>query len=122
MNGARKTLSGLMLVARALPRGRFERIAEFKDLEDRVAPLLRPAGPGGASIELSRVFRTPEDLEAGGLLYLDMTEDARVLYDPEGVLTGFLERFRGRRFRARPGPRRHRPAPRASLKNDPPHG
>src|SRR5262249_41906107 len=81
----------LLLVARDLPRGRFECVAEFKEVEERVAPLLRPAGPGAAFIELSPVFRTPDDLEAGGLLYLDMTEDARILFDPEGVLTGFLE-------------------------------
>jgi predicted nucleotidyltransferase len=86
----------LLLVARGLPRGRFERVAEFQDVEDRVAPLLRPAGPGAAPIELSPVFRTPEELEGGGLLYLDMTEDARILHDPEGLLAGFLDRFRAR--------------------------
>jgi hypothetical protein len=58
--------------------------------------LLRPAGPVAAPIELSPVFRTPEELVAGGLLYLDMTEDARILHDPDGVLAGFLERFRVR--------------------------
>jgi predicted nucleotidyltransferase len=86
----------LLLVARTLPRGRFERVQEWSSVEDRVAPLLRPAGPGAAPIELSPVFRTPEELAAGGLLYLDMTEDARILHDPEGVLAGFLERFRVR--------------------------
>ena len=86
----------LLLVVFTLPRGRFERVREWSPVEDRVAPLLRPAGSGAAPIELSPVFRTPEELEAGGLLYLDMTEDARILYDPAGVLAGFLERFRGR--------------------------
>lgn len=86
----------LLLVAHGLPRGRFERMDEFQPVEDRVAPLLRPAGLGAAAIELSPVFRTPDELELGGLLYLDMTEDARILHDPQGVLGGFLDRFRAR--------------------------
>jgi predicted nucleotidyltransferase len=86
----------LLVVARSLPRGRFPRVEEWKPIDDRVAPLLEPRAPGSAPIELSPVFRTPDELEGGGLLYLDMTEDARILHDPEGVLAGFLERFRAR--------------------------
>jgi predicted nucleotidyltransferase len=86
----------LLLVARGLPDGRFERGAEFDAVEGCVAHLLRAAGPGAAPVELSPVFRTPDELEAGGLLYLDMTEDARILHDPEGALAAFLDRFRAR--------------------------
>ena len=42
------------------------------------------------------VFKTPEEVEAGSPLYLDMVEDARILVDPEGFLAGYLERLRVR--------------------------
>jgi hypothetical protein len=36
------------------------------------------------------VIRTPAEVQAGSPLMLDMTEDARILHDPRGVLTAAL--------------------------------
>ncbi len=86
----------LLLVARDLPRGRLRRVEEFLPVEARLDPLLEAAEPGSVPIALSPVFKTPEEVEAGSPLFLDLVEDARILYDPEGFLAGYLERLRAR--------------------------
>ena len=86
----------LLLVARGLPRGRFKRVEGFLPVETRLEPALRSVAPAGAPITLSPVFKTPEEVEAGSPLFLDLVEDARILYDPEGFLAGYLDRLRTR--------------------------
>ena len=86
----------LLIVARDLPRGRLNRVEEFLPVEAPLEPALKAREPGQASIALSPVFKTPEEVEAGSPLFLDMVEDARILYDPEGFLAGYLERLRAR--------------------------
>jgi len=48
------------------------------------------------AIALSPVFKTPDEVEAGSPLFLDMVEDARVLYDPDGFLGRSFDRRRAR--------------------------
>ena len=45
------------------------------------------------------MLMTRAELERGSMLLLDMTEDARILFDPQGCLADALERLR-RRLRA----------------------
>jgi hypothetical protein len=80
----------LLLVVRDLPRGRVSRVAEFAAVERAVA------SAEGTSVPLSPVFKTPEELAAGSPLLLDMTDDARILFDRSGLLTSTLERLRAR--------------------------
>lgn len=86
----------LLIVARWLPRGRLNRVEEFLPVEARLEPDLKVDEPRGVSIALSPVFKTPEEVDAGSPLFLDMVEDARILHDPEGFLGGYLERLRAR--------------------------
>lgn len=86
----------VLIVARALPRGRLARVQEYLPVEARLAAALESASQGGGSIAISPVFKTPEEVERGSPLFLDMVEDARILHDPEGVLTRGLDRLRGR--------------------------
>jgi predicted nucleotidyltransferase len=86
----------LLLVAHGLPDGRVARNQDFMAVEDAMEPALETARAHGCSWYLSVVFKTPEELAFGSPLLLDMTEDARVLYDPEGVLAAALERLRRR--------------------------
>jgi predicted nucleotidyltransferase len=86
----------VLVVARGLPRGRFKPVEEFLPVEARVEPALGPGEVGAARIALSPVFKSPEEVEAGSPLFLDMIEDARILYDPEGFLSAYLERLRAR--------------------------
>ena len=86
-----------LLVVRGLPRGRLNRVEEFLEVETRLEPALKATAAEGAhNIALSPVFKTPEEVEAGSPLFLDLVEDARILYDPEGFLARYLDRLRAR--------------------------
>ena len=85
-----------LIVARALPRGRLARVREYLPVEGRLAAALESASRGGGPISISPVFKTPEEVERGSPLFLDMVEDARILHDPEGFLDRYLRRLRGR--------------------------
>jgi predicted nucleotidyltransferase len=85
-----------LIVARDLPDGRWARVREFDPIEARLAPMLRPRLAGAAPIELSPVFKTPDEVEARSPLFLDMVEDARLLHDRDGFFAGFLDRMRER--------------------------
>ncbi|VVM07825.1 hypothetical protein MAMC_01843 [Methylacidimicrobium cyclopophantes] len=93
-----------LLVATPLPQGRMARVAEWEVVERWLSPFLEEARAEGISTEWSPIFKTPEELEAGSPLLFDMTEDARILWDPEGVLQGALRKM-GERL-ARNGARR----------------
>jgi hypothetical protein len=85
----------LLIVARDLPPGRMRRVEDFLPVETRLAPALREAGAAGEPIALAPVFKTPAEVEHGSPLFLDMVEDARIAYDPDGFLAGYLDRLRG---------------------------
>ena len=86
----------VLIVAQALPRGRFARVKEYLPVERRLAAVLASASSGGGSIIISPVFKTPDEVEHGSPLFLDMVEDARIVHDPEGFLARYLERLRTR--------------------------
>jgi hypothetical protein len=94
----------VLVVAEPLPRGRLARVQEFAAVEAAVAPLVARARAAGLAPEWSPVLKTPAEVEAGSLLFLDMIDDARLLVDREGFLRGALDRF-ARRL-ARLGARR----------------
>ena len=86
----------LLIVARDLPRGRFSRVDEFLPVEARLAPILGTGEGTTGAIPLSPVFKTPEEVEQGSPLFLDMVEDARILYDRDGFIFGHLAHLRAR--------------------------
>lgn len=86
----------LLLVIRELPSGRMKRVEEFAAVEERLADVLASARRQGIQTEISPLLRTPDEVCQGGLIYLDMTEDARVLYDPTGFFQAFLQGLRAR--------------------------
>jgi hypothetical protein len=69
---------------------------EFAAVEQALSTRLREARAAGIETELAPVFRTPAELAQGTPLLLDMTEDARILFDPHGVLAGALQALRER--------------------------
>jgi predicted nucleotidyltransferase len=85
-----------LIVARALPGGRTARVDEFLPVERDLEGWLAPVRPDLMPVALSPVFKTPEEVEAGSPLFLDMVEDARILYDEDDFLAGRLERLRQR--------------------------
>lgn len=86
----------MLIVAERLPRGRINRIVEFRAVEiDFRARQKKDYGRGG-SMELSPVIKTPEEVSIGSPLFLDMTEDARILFDRDDFLKVQLSQFKER--------------------------
>jgi uncharacterized protein len=87
----------LLIIADGLPRGRMKRIGEFEPVEERIEPLLKSIKEkDGINTYISAVIKSPEEAEKGSPLFLDMVEDARILFDRNGFFQGVLERLRGR--------------------------
>jgi predicted nucleotidyltransferase len=96
----------LLVICNPLPSGRMQRIAEFEEAERRLGPVLSSLSQQRISTCLSPVLKTPAEVEWGGVFYVDLVEDARLLYDRDDFLKGFLDRL-GRRLK-RLGARRIR--------------
>jgi predicted nucleotidyltransferase len=86
----------LLIVADDLPSGRMSRSREFDPVEERLAADLRACVVEGPPSSISPVFKTRAEIEHGSPLLIDMTEDARILFDREGFLARALDRLRGR--------------------------
>lgn len=86
----------VLIVAQDLPNGRLHRIREFEAVEERLAESFRRAASHGVTTSLSAVLKTPDELQAGSPLFLDMVEDARVLYDRDGAFKRRIDLLRHR--------------------------
>jgi len=86
----------VLVVARELPRGRTARVEEFLPVESRLESWLTTTDGLVGPAMLSPVFKTLAEVEAGSPLFLDMVDDARILYDPDGFLRRYLDGFRQR--------------------------
>lgn len=86
----------LLIVVRDLPAGRLARVRQFEPVESRLAGLLQQLGREGIHTTLSPVLKTPEEVEAGSPLLLDVAFDARLLWDPHHFLRKRLERLQER--------------------------
>lgn len=80
----------LLIVADPLPKGRMARVAEFEAVEKLLAPALAEARSKGVDTFFSPVFKTRAELEHGSFLFLDMPDEARILYDREVCLASYL--------------------------------
>lgn len=87
----------LLVVAGSLPPSRMKRVREFRPVETATAfERSRVWGPNRPAIELSPVFKTPEELSAGSPLYLDMTLWCLILLDRDHTLHTYLAALRDR--------------------------
>lgn len=86
----------LLIIATDLPHGRLRRVEEFSAVEDRLREALRAWRERGVSTCLSPVFKTPEEARRGSPLFLDMVEDAKILYDRDDFFSGLLSSLRER--------------------------
>lgn len=86
----------LLVVASSLPRGRVARAEEFLEAERRLEGLLPELRGLGLDAHLSPVIRTEEEVQRGSPLFLDMTEDPKVLFDRGDLPKGYLQRLRER--------------------------
>ncbi|MEA1965381.1 MAG: nucleotidyltransferase domain-containing protein [Candidatus Aerophobetes bacterium] len=86
----------VLIIAEGLPKGRMKRVDQFLTIEDRIEPFLKSLQKEGINTCISPVFKTPEEAEVGSPLFLDMVEDASILFDRNGFFSKILVRLRNR--------------------------
>jgi len=86
----------VLIIAENLPKGRLRRVEEFQKIEERLEPFLKEFEKEGVLTYLSPVFKTPEEALGGSFLFLDMIDDARILYDRDDFFKNLLERLKMR--------------------------
>jgi predicted nucleotidyltransferase len=80
----------LLVVVKDLPVGRIARVQEFATIETALAVTVKDR------IELSPVFKTPEEIANGSPLFLDMVEDVRLLFDRDDFFHSALKKLKER--------------------------
>ncbi len=86
----------LFVVLDAAPKGMFLRREILKPLRERLSPDLERLWQRGLLTDFVEVIRSREEASRFHPLYLDMTEEAEVLYDRDGFFTGVLQGVRRR--------------------------
>ncbi len=86
----------ILIIAEDLPRGRMKRIGQFANIEQRIEPFLESLRKEGIDTYISAVFKTPAEAQTGSPLFLDMVEDALILYDRSRFFSKVLGRLRNR--------------------------
>jgi len=86
----------ILIIAKGLPDGRIKRIREFESVEDKVEPFLKSLQKEGINTAISAIIKSPEEVEKGSPLFLDMVEDGRILLDEDGFFSVILEKLKGR--------------------------
>ncbi len=90
----------MLVIFEELPKPMSDRIKMFERAEDEVQSLLDELLDRGYAITLSPpLIKTREEAKRFSPLYLDMTEDAVIVYDKDGffeggVLTRIINRLR----------------------------
>jgi len=83
----------LLVIFEDLPRGALERVRLFERAEDLIQPLLDGLMDSGYAVALSPVIKTRSEAARFSPIYLDMTEDAVIVYDKDGFFEGVLTRL-----------------------------
>jgi len=87
----------ILIVAEGLPSGRMKRIREFDAIEEEIEPYLKSLQQEeGIHTYISAIIKSPEEAEKGSPLFLDMVEDAQILFDRDEFFKGVLNRLRNR--------------------------
>ncbi|MEN3010618.1 MAG: nucleotidyltransferase domain-containing protein [Candidatus Bipolaricaulaceae bacterium] len=84
----------LFVVARSLPKGAFRRRELVEPIRQGLEPELEELWKRGIYTDFVEIIRTEEEARRFHTLYLDMTEEAVILYDRNGFFAEVLERVR----------------------------
>ncbi|MCS6784937.1 MAG: nucleotidyltransferase domain-containing protein, partial [Candidatus Caldarchaeum sp.] len=79
----------ILVICEDLPRSRLSRTELFLKSEKELDPLLEKFYEQGYGLTISPVILTPEEARQIPALFLDMTEDAVILFDRENFLSEF---------------------------------
>jgi predicted nucleotidyltransferase len=87
----------ILIVSEGLLSGRIRRIREFdSNIENKLSDDLRILYEEGIYPRLSPIIKTPEEVWKGSPLFLDMTENVRILFDRDNFFQDYIQRLRKR--------------------------
>jgi len=94
--GKRTTESDIdiLIVAEELPRRRLARVEEFQTIEIALEDDIQKLHRRGIHTYLSPIFKTPEEVRQGSLLFLDMLYDLIILFDRGSFFADYLKDFK----------------------------
>jgi len=84
----------LLVVVDDLPSSRLARHEVLRRADERVEDELRRLRRQGVLTDIHPILKTPAEAERITPLYLDLVEDARILFDRDGFFARILERLR----------------------------
>ncbi|MCS7278640.1 MAG: nucleotidyltransferase domain-containing protein [Thermodesulfobacteriaceae bacterium] len=84
----------LLIVVKDLPKGRLKRTTEFMEIEEKIEEYLKSLEKIGINTYISPVLKTPEEVKMGSPLFLDLVEEAQILYDKEDFFKKELEKLK----------------------------
>lgn len=83
----------LLIVGEEFPSGRFARLRLLAAVDEKFEPELARLRARGLQPRLARLLKTRAEAGQVSPLYLDLVEDARLLYDRDGFFQSVLERL-----------------------------
>ena len=84
----------LLIVADNLPKDRLKRQKEFTEAEKEIIDEVEKLNTEGYHIEISPIIKTKTEASKISPLYLDMVEDAVIIYDKNNFIRKILERMK----------------------------
>jgi predicted nucleotidyltransferase len=86
----------LLVICRELPTGAFRRQEVLDPVRERLVAHLEPLWTQGFYVDFAELIKTKTEAQATHLVYLDMTQEAAILFDRDGFFYNILERLRQR--------------------------
>jgi hypothetical protein len=86
----------ILLIVADLPSGRLNRMRGFTNIENTLSEEIETARKNGWMVDLSPIIRTPSEVNEDGYIYLDMVEDARILFDRNNFFAAFLKSYKNK--------------------------
>ncbi|MEM2938796.1 MAG: nucleotidyltransferase domain-containing protein [Candidatus Bathyarchaeia archaeon] len=86
----------ILIVADSLPESRMKRQELFLEIEEPLEPIINNLWDKGFRTDFSPIILSVEEASRIRPIYLDMVEDAIILYDKNGFFSKVIDRLRGR--------------------------
>lgn len=86
----------VLVVAKGLARKRLVRVSEFNRVEEGLKREIDILEHKGIHAYFSPIFRTPEEVKKGSLIFLDMLYELIILFDRKNFFLNYLRDFKKR--------------------------
>uniref|UniRef100_A0A7V6CDL3 Nucleotidyltransferase domain-containing protein n=1 Tax=Thermodesulfobacterium geofontis TaxID=1295609 RepID=A0A7V6CDL3_9BACT len=84
----------ILIIVENLPKGRLKRVIEFMQIEEKIEDYFKNLENMGIYTHISPILKTPEEVKKGSPLFLDLVEDAKILYDKDDFFKNKIEEIK----------------------------